>query len=161
MNNIWSPTSQPLDFASLIFKMGRKISLLVIFLGKSSRIKLMVMYSVHVVVRDIGARGPRPEGILHFCASSVAHQAALSVEFPRQEYQSGLPRSPPKALPNPGMEPASLASPALAGAFFTTSVTHLLTAYCILGTGNRKEAETASDPALLLFVSESGGYYSL
>ena len=56
MNNIWSPISQPLDFASLIFKMGRKISLVVIFLGKSSRIKLMVMYSVHVVVRDIGAR---------------------------------------------------------------------------------------------------------
>jgi len=79
------------------------------------------------------------------------------MEFPRQEYQSGLPCPPPKDLPKSGMEPASLTSPALAGGFFTTSVTHLLTAYCILGTGNRKEAETALDPALLLFVSESGG----
>ena len=68
-----------------------------------------------------------------------------------------LPYPPPEDLLDPGMEPASLTSPALAGGFFTTSVTHLLTAYCILGMGNRKEAETALDPALLLFVSESGG----
>ena len=38
--------------------------------------------------------------------------------FPRQEYWSGLPFPPPGDLPDPGMEPASLVSPALAGRFF-------------------------------------------
>ena len=41
----------------------------------------------------------------------------------RQEYWSGLPCPPPGDLPNPGIEPASLESPASAGGFFTTSVT--------------------------------------
>ena len=40
--------------------------------------------------------------------------------FSRQEHWSGLPFPPPGVLPNPGMEPASLGSPALAGEFFTT-----------------------------------------
>ena len=39
--------------------------------------------------------------------------------FPRQEYWSGLPFPPPGDLPNPGIEPASLAAPALAGGLFT------------------------------------------
>ena len=43
----------------------------------------------------------------------------LSVEFSRQEYWSGLPCPPPGDLPNPGLEPMSLASPALAGGLFT------------------------------------------
>ena len=40
----------------------------------------------------------------------VACQAPLSMGFSRQEYWSGLPFSPPGDLPNPGIEPASLAS---------------------------------------------------
>ena len=43
--------------------------------------------------------------------------------FPKQEYWSGLPCSPPGDLPDPGAEPTSLMSPALAGRFFTTSAT--------------------------------------
>ena len=54
---------------------------------------------------------------------TVAHQAPLSMGFSRQEYCSGLPCPPPGDLPNPGIEPASLMSPALAGGFFTTSAT--------------------------------------
>ena len=42
-------------------------------------------------------------------------------KFSRQEYWSGLPFPFPRALPDPGMEPASLMSLALAGRFFTTS----------------------------------------
>ena len=42
------------------------------------------------------------------------------MEFSRQEYWSGLPFPPPGNLPNPGMEPVSPASPALAGGFFIT-----------------------------------------
>ena len=41
----------------------------------------------------------------------------------RQEYQSGLPFPTPTDLPNLGIKPASLASPALTGGFFTTSTT--------------------------------------
>ena len=36
---------------------------------------------------------------------------------------SGLPCPPPEDLPNPGIEPESVTSPALAGGFFTTSAT--------------------------------------
>ena len=54
---------------------------------------------------------------------TVAHQAPLSVGFPRQEYWKGLPCSPPGDLPNPGIKSASLMSPALASRFFTTSTT--------------------------------------
>ena len=44
----------------------------------------------------------------------VAHQAPiLSMEFFRQEYWSGLPFPPPGDLPHPGIEHASLVSPAL------------------------------------------------
>ena len=49
---------------------------------------------------------------------TVAHQNPLFMEFSRQEYWSGLPCPPPGDLPNPGFEPASLMSPALAGGFF-------------------------------------------
>ena len=48
---------------------------------------------------------------------------SLSVRFSRQEYWSGLPCPPPGDLPDPGIKPASLKSPALAGGFFTTSAT--------------------------------------
>ena len=51
---------------------------------------------------------------------TVAHQAPLSMGFSRQECWSGLPCPPPGGLPDPGMEPAPLMSPALAGVFFTT-----------------------------------------
>ena len=52
---------------------------------------------------------------------TVACQAPLSMEFFQEEYWSGLPFPPLKNLPNPGIKPTSLVSPALAGGFFTTS----------------------------------------
>ena len=39
---------------------------------------------------------------------TVAHQAALSMEFSRQKYWSVLSFPPPGDLPNPGVEPSSL-----------------------------------------------------
>ena len=48
---------------------------------------------------------------------AVACQAPLSMEFPRQEYWSGLPFPPPGGLPDPGTKPVS---PALAGGISTT-----------------------------------------
>ena len=49
---------------------------------------------------------------------TVACQAPLSMGFSRQEHRSGLP-FPPGVLSDPGIEPMSLTSPALAGRFFT------------------------------------------
>ena len=47
---------------------------------------------------------------------TVAHQAPLSMGFPRQEYRSGLLFPSPWDLPDPGIKPESSA---LAGGFFT------------------------------------------
>ena len=49
---------------------------------------------------------------------TVAPQAPLSMQFSRQEHWSWLPFPPPWDLPNPGIEPRSLLSPALAGRLF-------------------------------------------
>ena len=45
------------------------------------------------------------------------------MQFPRQEYWSGLPFLIPRYLPNPGIKPRSLASLALACGYFTTAAT--------------------------------------
>ena len=58
---------------------------------------------------------------LTLCDPMDCSQAPLSMEFSRQENWSGLPFPTPGDLPDPGIEPMSLASPALAGRFFTTA----------------------------------------
>ena len=55
--------------------------------------------------------------------SARTPQAPLSMGISRQEYWSGFPFPSPRDLPNPGIEPESFMSPALAGRFFTTSTT--------------------------------------
>ena len=52
---------------------------------------------------------------------TIAHQVSLSMAFSRQKYWSGLPSPLPGDLPDTGIKPTSLMSPALAGGFFTTS----------------------------------------
>ena len=54
---------------------------------------------------------------------SIDHQAPLSMGFSRQELWSGLPFPPTGDLLDPGIEPQSLTSPALAGRFITTDAT--------------------------------------
>ena len=54
---------------------------------------------------------------------TATHQDPLSMGFSRQEYWSGLLRPPPGDLPDPGIKPPSLMSPALADGFCTTSAT--------------------------------------
>ena len=51
---------------------------------------------------------------------TIACQAPPLMEFSRQEYWSGLTFPTPGDLPDPGIKPSSVASPALAGGFFTT-----------------------------------------
>ena len=51
----------------------------------------------------------------------IAHQASLSMGFPRQEYWSGLLFPIPRDLPNPGIEPGALvlrSVSCIAGSFF-------------------------------------------
>ena len=45
----------------------------------------------------------------------------LSIRLSRKEYWSGLPCPTPRDLSDPGIEPVSLACPALAGKSFTSS----------------------------------------
>ena len=54
---------------------------------------------------------------------TIACQALLSMGFSRQEYWSRLPFPPAGDLHDPGIKPTFLASPALAGEFFTTNAT--------------------------------------
>ena len=64
---------------------------------------------------------------------TIACQAPLSMKFSRQEYWSGLPFPIPGDIPNPGIEPMSLASPVLAGRFFTPEPpgkTFIVVYYC-------------------------------
>ena len=65
---------------------------------------------------------------IHSVSASVvtpwtAAHIPLSMGFSRQEYWSGLPCPPPGDLPDPGIQSASLTSPALAGRFVTSSAT--------------------------------------
>ena len=62
--------------------------------------------------------------------STITCQLPLSIELSKQEYYSGLPFPSPRDLPHPGIEPVSLASPSLAGRFFTTPL-HTPMAQCI------------------------------
>ena len=64
--------------------------------------------------------------VAHSCPTlcdpwTVAHKAPPSLGFSRQEYWSGLPFPTPGDLPDPGIEPMSPVSPALAGGFVTTA----------------------------------------
>ena len=59
----------------------------------------------------------------------IASQAPLFVGFSRQEYWSGLPFPPLGDLPDPGTK---LASPALAGRFFTTEPPGKPREHCVL-----------------------------
>ena len=54
--------------------------------------------------------------------STVDHRILLSMEFSRTEYRSGLPCPSLGDVPDPGIEPTSLALPALAGRFFATAL---------------------------------------
>ena len=52
-----------------------------------------------------------------------AHQSLLSIGFSKQEYWNGLPCPAPGNLPDPGIKPTSVTSPALADGFLITSTT--------------------------------------
>ena len=67
-------------------------------------------------VASVGSGSLQPYGLCD-------HQAPLSMASSKQEHWSDLPFPPPRDLPDPGIEAASLKSPAWTGRFFTTSAT--------------------------------------
>ena len=56
---------------------------------------------------------------------TVAYQAPVTMGFSRPEYWSGVPFPTPGDIPNPGIEPTFLASPALAAVFQSLSCVQL------------------------------------
>ena len=81
-------------------------------------LRLKLQYFRHVCVPSHFSCG-RP----FVTPGNISRQAPLSMGFSRQEDWSELPCPSPGDLPDPGIEPVSLTSPALAGGFFTTSTT--------------------------------------
>ena len=71
--------------------------------------------------------------------------------FSRQEYWSGLSCPSPGALADPGIETASLVSPALAGDFFTTSATQEALKIVLSERKERKKVKSLS--RVQLFVT--------
>ena len=74
--------------------------------------------------RYIGSVSVYVDSVMSYSVTpwTVARKAILLMEFSRREYWSGLPFPPPGSLPDPGIKPASLKPPALAGGFFTTKL---------------------------------------
>ena len=72
-----------------------------------------------------------PCSVMSDSATPQTCQAPLSIEFFRQEHWSRFPFPTPWDLPNPGIEPESLAPPALAGRFFITVPKHWPMVYSI------------------------------
>ena len=76
-----------------------------------------MLLQIHVHAKSLQSR-------LTLCDPMDCSPPGPSVHgFSRQEYWSGLPYSYPWDLPDPGIEPSSPKSAALAGGFFTTSAT--------------------------------------
>ena len=67
---------------------------------------------------------------------TVACQASLSMGFSRQEYWSGLPFPSPGDRPEPGIEPTSLGSPALAGEGWGAGCWYFITSLGVLYLGS-------------------------
>ena len=79
---------------------------------------------LHCLEATVNSCAQLPSRALLFVASwTVARLAPLSVKFFWQEYWSGLTFPSPGDLPDPGTEPSSLVSSALAGGFFTAGST--------------------------------------
>ena len=79
--------------------------------------------------RDLFKKIRDTKGTFHAKMSSIKDRNGMdlteaeNIKKRWQEYWSGLPCPPPGDLPDPGIEPRSAMSPALAGGYFTTSTT--------------------------------------
>ena len=124
---------------------SERVSIFVEWVNKQVRVRLVLIYCVWSSLSVISSQNVGEDRDLKGLSSScyqkyfsavavqllwcvwflmtsgtVARQAPLSMEFPRQEYWSGLSCPPPGDLFNPGIKLTSLSFPASAGGFFTT-----------------------------------------
>ena len=83
---------------------------------------MSVCVSCSVVSHSLRPHGP---------PSLRPHQAPLSMEFSRQEYQSGLPCPSPGDFPHPGIKPRSSALQAETLLFELPGKFHLYTYICM------------------------------
>ena len=86
---------------------------------------------------------------------AVARQAPLSMRLSRQVYWSEVPFPPSGDLPDPGIKPTFLTSPALAGGFFITSATQEVTACVYLLTFSVLEHTKTSFRISILHACEN------
>ena len=85
----------------------------------------------------------------------VAHQAPLSMGFPRQKYQSGLPFPSLGDLPDPGIKPGSPA--------FQTILYHWATREALMGKNTQALSDTreiCKIEAKVLYISTARSWYS-
>ena len=89
---------------------------------------------------------------------TTARQVPLFIGFSRQEYWSELALPPPGDLPDPGIEPESPTSPALAGGFFTTNATReaTLMSFLLCHDNVKRCIFFPSHPLELTILSTSG-----
>ena len=84
----------------------------------SGKLKITFMLSLEEHYRRSTCSRVLSHILLFVTPWTVAQQASLPMRFSRQEYWNGLPFPSSGDLPDPGIEPASLASPVLKGRFF-------------------------------------------
>ena len=83
---------------------------------------------------------------------TIVHQFPLPMGFSRQEYWSELPFPSPGYFPDPGIEPTSLMTPALAGRFNTNATQSEQPSSKSLQTINAGENVEKKDPTLLVVI---------
>ena len=118
-----------MSFYKLNFSRNLSISSIYIFKFLGIMFIVVFLYS-NCNIKESVSNVPFPFLKLLYCMFFDQSMCAQSFptlcgprEFSRQDYWSGLPFSSPEDLPDPEIEPKSLASPTLAGRFFTTSIT--------------------------------------
>ena len=90
---------------------------------------------------------------------TIAHQTPLPMEFPRQESWSGLPFPSPGYLPAPGIEPTSLASPALALCHLESPLKVLMSVVQLRGKGTLCAKHCPSNTTSSLLRTRGSGNY--
>ena len=102
----------------LIYYLSIDHSNLLLFLIFSFSILQTLLY---IYLKDFNMHMCMCASVVWLCNPwTVACQSPLSMEFSRKEYWSRLPFPTPGNLPNPGIEPVSIAPPTLAGGFFSS-----------------------------------------
>ena len=112
----------PIDYVSIIMPITYQLSYPFIYL-RMHLSSIIVCVCVHLCVChpcaddvSVSEHARLNQSCPTLCdPMGSARQASLSLGFSRREYWSRLPCPPPGDLPDPGIKPASLTAPALAG----------------------------------------------